>query len=879
MKLIRELFRRVAMLVRGSRFDTEIEEELEFHRGMETEANERNGMPCREAQAVAGRRVGNLLWLREESRDQWGWGWLDRLRGDAAYALRMLWRCPGYSAAVCATLAIAIGANSLVFSVADGLVFRPFPYPHPERLVFLWSEFNGNQRNYVSLPDFRDYRARNHVFESMGASIVTRYTIDAGDYSESITGRRATADFFRTLGVEPRFGRTFTPEDERSGSDYVIVLSDHCWRARFHADPGVIGRTVMLTRNSESKRTFVIVGVMPPEVEAAYPHRAAEVWTPISPETEDGRLRDSGGFEVIARLKPDISVAAAEAEARAIGVGLAAGHLRSKMTGAQLMPLQENLIGDTRQFMAILLGAVGFVLLLACANVANLALARASDREREMAIRGAIGAARGRLFRQALTEAIMLSLVGGAAGVAIAYGAVHWVRALLPPRVARPEAIAVDGRVLLFTFVVSVGAGILFGIIPAFRGSRVSLTAGLQIVRGGTRRHSALRQALVVAEVAIGFVLIVGAGLMVNSFVRLLHVDPGFARHDLLLVETGVSRKLFPSDHERAVVEEDLLATIRALPAVRYVGVSDFRPLDGWMNVTARTESGTAMRLPFTAEAVAGDYFSAMGTPLLRGRLFSRGDGPSSPPVIVINSAAASRYWPGEDPLGHSLVFAVGKEERVAEIIGVVGDVRRRSIDRPADPALYAPRSQEVFATRLDFVIRPEPDRAPASLARAVRTRMAEVDRSFSADSVTTMEAVIDEQLARPRFAATLLSLFGFLALAVTVTGVYGVTAYTVRARRHEIGVRIALGADRRQVLGFVLRRSAGAVALGLTLGCLGAASTTRLLTRLLYEVKPMDVPTFGVVVLLLAGFGTAASYVPALRAASVDPVESVRCD
>lgn len=879
MKRIREFLRRVAMLVRGARFDAGIQEELEFHRAMETEANERDGMSRREAQAVAGRRVGNLLWLREESRHQWGWGWLDRLRGDAAYALRMLRRCPGYSAAIYATLAIAIGANSLIFSVADGLVFRPFPYPHPERLVFLWSEFNGNQRSYVSFPDFQDYRARNHVFQSMGASIVTRYTIDAGDYAESITGRRATADFFRTIGVGPRVGRTFTPEDERSGSDFVVVLSDHFWRARYHADPNVIGMTVMLTRNSESTRAFVIVGVMPPELEAAYPHRSAELWTPVSPGSEDGRERDSGGFEVIARLKPNISVVAAGAEARAIGVGLAAGHLRSKMTGAQLVPLQENLIGDTRQFMTILLGAVGFVLLLACANAANLALARASDREREMAIRGAIGAARGTLFRQLLTEAVLLSVAGGATGVAIAYGAVRWVRALLPPRVARPEAIAVDGRVLLFTFLVSVGAGILVGIVPAYRGSRVSLTAGLQIVRGGTRRHSALRQALVVAEVAIGFVLVVGAGLMVNSFVRLLHVDPGFARHDLLLVETGVSRKLFPGGQERAAVEEDLLAAIRALPEVRYVGVSDFRPLDGWMNISARSHSGTDRRLPFTAEAVAGDYFSAMGTPLLHGRLFSREDGPSSPPVIVINSAAASRYWPGEDPLGRSLVFAVGKEERVAEIVGVVGDVRRRSIDRSADPALYAPRSQEVFATRLDFVIRPGPDRASGSLARTVRARLAEVDRSFSADSVTTMEAVIDEQLARPRFAATLLSIFGFLALALTLTGVYGVTAYTVRARRHEIGVRIALGAGRRQVLGFVLRRSAAAVALGLTLGFLGAAATTRLLTRLLYEVKPMDAPTFGMVVLLLAGFGTAAGYVPALRAASVDPVESVRCD
>ena len=297
------------------------------------------------------------------------------------------------------------------------------------------------------------------------------------------------------------------------------------------------------------------------------------------------------------------------------------------------------------------------------------------------------------------------------------------------------------------------------------------------------------------------------------------------------------------------------------------------------MNVSAHAGPGPAKRLPFAAEAVGGDYFAAMGTPLLRGRLFSHKDGPSSPPVIVINASAASRYWPGEEPLGRSLSFAVGKAERVAEIVGVVGDVRRRSIDRPADPAFYAPRAQVAFATRLDLVIRPEPDRTPTSLARAVRARMADVDRSFSADSVTTMEAVMDEQLARPRFSATLLAVFGFLALALTVTGVYGVTAYTVRARRHEIGVRIALGAEGRHVLGFVLSRSAMALALGLVLGFFGAAATTRLLTRLLFEVTPMDAPTLSVVVVLLAASGIVASYVPALRATRVDPVESVRCD
>ena len=878
MDWLKELFRRAAVLLHGARFDREMEEELDFHRAMEAEANQHDGLTPGEAQTAAGRRLGNALWLREESREQWGWGWLDRLRGDIAYAVRMLWRYPGYTATVTATLALAIGANSLMFSVADGLVFRPFPFPNPERLVFLWSEFNGNQRTYVSLPDFHDYKARNHVFESMGAAIATRYEIDAENYTEAMVGHRVTHDFFSTLGVQAHLGRTFAPGDESAGSDYVLVLSDHCWRTRFHADPGVIGRTVMLGRNLEPRRPYTIVGVLPPQVETAYPPPQAEMWSPVSSNSEDGRMRASGGFEVLARLKPGIRLAAAEAEARAIGIGLAAGHPRTKMTGAQLKPFQENLIGDTRQFMTVMLGAVGFVLLLACANVTNLALARGADREREMTIRAAIGAGRGRLFRQTLTESVVLSLAGGAAGAVLALASVAWIRQLLPPRVARRDAIEIDARVLLFTLAVSVGAGILFGAAPAFRGSRLSLTGGLQIGRGGSRRQGMLRHALVVAEVAIGFVLVIGAGLMVNSFVRLLRVDPGFVRRDLLLVETHTARNVFPQEREQAAAVEDLLTSMRGIPGVQAAGVSDFRPLDGLMNVIVRKESERATPLAFTAEAIAGDYFAAMGTPLLRGRLFTSDDAHSAQPVAIVNATAAARYWPGEDPIGRAVVLA-GKDRGPVQIVGVVGDVRRRGIDRPPDPAIYVPRSQIWFATRLDFVICPVPGRAAGALAPIVRARMAAVHRSFSADSATTIDAVMNDQLARPRFAAAVLTIFGFLALSLTITGIYGVTAYNVRARRHEIGVRIALGADTKHVLGFVLRRSSHALALGLILGLAGAVATTRVLTRLLYEVKPTDGPTFAAVAVILAVFGLCGSYIPASRAARVDPMESVRCE
>jgi putative ABC transport system permease protein len=873
MKWMNEWKRRIAVLLRGNRFDRDLAEEMEFHRALEAEDNERHGMEPRAAQAAASRRLGNALRLREESRDQWGWGRLDRLDADLRFGLRMLARNPGYTAAAVLTLALAIGANSLMFSVADALVFRPLPFPHPERLALVWSIFNGTDRTYVSLPDFHDYAAQNRVFDSMGASAATSYTIDVEGFPDTLYGGRVTAGFFPTLGIQAHLGRIFTAEDERPGAESVIVLSDRCWRTRFHADPGVVGSKLLLRHRSGPRAPYTVVGVLRPEFEVAYP-RYSDIWGAM-PSNDDQALERGGGFSVIARLKPGVTFAAANSDMQPIALGLASGHADPgrKMTGAQVLSLQENLIGDSPQYMRVMLGAVGFVLLLACANVANLTLARGADREREMTIRAAIGAGRARLFRQILTESVLLSLAGGIAGALVAYASVRWIRTLIPPRALRGDQIAVDARVLFGTLAISLVTGILVGLAPALRGSRARLHPALQ-----TPRHSVLRSALVVAEVALGFVLVTGAGLMINSYIRLLRVDPGFARRELLLIETHADRRDFPDPQQRAAAVEDMLAAVSTVPGVRSAGVSDFRPLGSVMNYTAR-KSEAGARLAFTAESIAGDYFESMGIALLRGRIFTRRDGPTSQPVAVINDTAAARYWPGEDPLGKTLLIGRGKVQELAEIVGIVGSVRRWSVDRPPDPSFYVPRSQFILADHLDLVVRPVPGIAAAPLAPVVRSRMAAVSRNFAADSVHTIEALMDEQLARPRFSATVLGIFGFLALALTVTGVYGVTSYTVRARRREIGIRVALGANRRRVLSFVMRRSSRAVALGLVLGLLGALATTRVLTRLLYLIKPLDIPTFLAVGLLLALFAWVGSYLPARRAATVDPMESVRCD
>lgn len=877
MQILKECFRRAAMLLRGERFDRDLAEELAFHRAMQAEENEREGLSPRDARDAAARRLGNDLALREESRDEWGWAWLDRVRADLRYALRSLRHNPGYTAAATATLALAIGANCLMFAVADNLVLRPFPYPHPERLVFLWSSFERMPRTMVSFPDYLDYQARNTVFESMGADIYTSYDIDAGGYPEKLTGRRATASFFTTLGVGARLGRLLTAEDERPGAAPVVVIGETCWRTRFHADPRIIGKTLRLSLNDQPHRPFTVVGVLPRSVEAAY-RRGSEVWSPFNLDSEDAHARNMGGFEVLARIKPGVTLASAADQMRVIGATLP--RYGRNRTGAAVASFQENLIGDTGAFMAVLLGAVGFVLLLACANVANLALARGAEREREMTIRAAIGASRGRLFRQILTESVVLALIGGATGALIASAGARWIRTLAPDRTPRADQIAVDGRVLLFTLALALVTGVVFGLAPAFRGSRVQLNPALNTVRGGSRRHGLLRSALVTAEVALGFMLVTGAGLMINSFVRLLLVDPGFSRSALLFVETHASRQAYPDPVAREAAVEDVLARIRAIPGVRFAGVSDGRPLGNVLfNQIAHKDSDAGPALPFKAESIAGDYFAAIGTPLLRGRTFTSADSVNAAPVALVNSLAATRYWPGEGPIGKTLVIGAGKDRKLAAIVGIVGDVRRGYLERAPEPAFYVPRAQKFFADHLDLVVQPEPGVPAAPLAPIVRARMAAVSSSFAADTIETAEAVMREQLARPRFAATVFGIFGFLALALTATGVYGVTAYTVRARRHEIGVRIALGADRRRVFSLFLRRSGRAVAIGLALGFAGALAATRVLTRLLYEVKPTDAPTFAAVAVLLAGFALAGSYIPARRAARVDPMESVRCD
>ncbi len=708
MERMSELWRRLLFLLRRRQFERDLEEEMRFHAEMLAERLRAAGVPAGEAARAARRRFGNPTLLREDSRDAWRWAALETLAQDVRHALRLLARSPAATAAAVLTLALGIGANCVMFSVFDAALLKPFPFREPERLVFAWTAWQ-QRRVMNSLPDFLDWRARNDVFETMGAWLSASYDLGGAAYPERLQGRRATASLFPTLGVQPQLGRLFAAREEYGGRARVALISDKLWRTRFHSDRGVAGSRILLGLNGGAPEPYTIIGVLPPGVHSAFP-KDSDVWTPLTVDGEEARERRMRGLNVIGRLKAGVSIPHAEAALSGIARALAAEHpgTNRDCNGVALEDFHRYLTGYGREVLPSLMGAVAFVLLLACANVANLMLARASDREHEMAIRSALGAGRGRLFRQLMTESLVVSLAGGAAGTLLAAWAVRGARALVPAGILRAPEIAIDLRVLVFVLGVSILTGLAFGIAPSLRASAR---------RPQPRDRAALRHVLVVAEIALGMVLLTGAALMLNSFVRLLRVDPGFDRHDVLVVNTGLPwRQYRESEQARYAAIEDVLARVRALPGVRYAAVSDFRPLGNTMNTFVRKQSAPDTAFAVNAESVTPDYFLAMGIRQVRGRVFSPRDASGAPDVALINESAARRYWPGEDPVGKRISIGRGKELRFREIVGIVADVRRKGLDKPAEPAVYMPQAQGPSYV-LDLVVRAQPGVPPPQAA------------------------------------------------------------------------------------------------------------------------------------------------------------------
>ena len=844
-----ELIRRLRALLRRRAMGREMERELQFH--LEMKALD-SGDP-----RAARRAVGNSLSWRERAWDAWGWRWLDEIAQDVRFAVRGLGRSPGFAVAAILTLALGIGANSLIFSVMDATVLRPLPFREPERLVSVAATIAKmpGRSGMPSLFKFLTWRKAG-VFEELGAQRGMVFDIGGNPYPQQISGQEASTSFFRVLGVQPELGRTFLPEEEIPGKNNVLLISHRLWRTRFGADPKVIGSRISL--GGAAPGVFTIVGVLPPSIQYA-DRGIGDVWAPLVEE-------QGGNLTVVGRLRPGMTPVAAGQAISASG------------QGAEVFPYQEELIRSIRPMMRMLGVAVLLVLLIACVNVANLMLARGADRAQEFAVRSAIGAGRGRLVRQLLVESLVPALTGGAAGAALAYASMGAVRGLMPKGVFRGDAVSVDPRVLGFTLGVSVLACILFGLLPAMRAARYESRPDLLSVRSRPMGRGFARSALVVSQVALALMLAIAAGLMTKSFVELVWKDLGFNRQNLLTLQTGLPMDVYKDTARRIPLEREITSRLGTLPGVRYVGVSDFRPLGmGMMRVNARTSSDGAPKRADLVGVTPG-FFDAMGIPVRRGRRFTDQDKPGAPAVAIVSEAAARLYWPDQDPIGRPLLIpGGGNPEAAYEVVGVVGDaVGRRLTDEPR-AAIYVPHAQRMSTSALDIVVRVQPGISTDNLVPAIRAELASVNRALSVKDVLTMQSVVSSEWAQARFLTALLGTFAALALALTLTGMAGVVAYLVSTRTFEFGVRLTFGATGRSILALILGYGGRLALIGIGLGLAGAWGLGRLLRSFLYEVTPGDAVIMVSVPLLVLAAVLVACYVPARRAMRIDPVQALR--
>ena len=802
---------------------------------------------------------------------------------DVAFALRTLLRRKGYAAIAVLTLALGIGANTSIFSVVNGVLLQPLPYPEPDRLVNLyqtnaeWIE-NPNprfaafgRRFPVSVPVYRDWLELNHSFESIGIYGGAQFTIAGGDRPELIRGSRVTFGVLEALQMPPFLGRTFTPEDDLVGAEAVTVLRYDLWRRLFGADSSVVGRSVAM-----GDRRFTVVGVMPSGFQ--FPGPTTQVWINLTDE-EKQRGRDNQSYTGLARLTPGVSLDLAQREMQVVNdqmVDLTAGEHEF---GVRVMSRMELVAGDVRPALLVLLGAVGLVLGIACANIANLLLVRAMERRRELAVRSALGASRGRLIRQLLIEGLVIAVLGGMAGVAVAIATFNPLLAVLPDTLPRADTISINQSVLLFSASISVVTGLLVGTLPALTASRTSIGVVLQDAgRGfaGERQGTRTRGMLVVVEVALAFLLLVGAGLLVKSFLRLTSVDRGFDSVNVLTFSVDVPRSRYDSNERVNAFFATLDERLAALPGVLAVAGADNMPFRGGTNsftVTVERSTGT-FETNVENSTISTRYFDVMGIPLLRGRNFTGSDR-SGPLVTVISEAAARTHWPDEDPIGRRI--KTGDRESDSPwmtVVGIVPDVRHRGLHVTPVPKLYRPFSQRVRRGRV-VVLKVQGD--PALIAPLAQRAVWDLDGDLAVTSVRTMDDLISNSVATPRFRTLLLSLLAGVALVLALVGIYGVLAYSVAQRTGEIGIRMALGADYRDVVAGVLRHGIGLAALGLIIGLSIAVVAVRVLESFLFEMTALDPGLFGIAAAVLAATAALASFVPARRATRVDPATALR--
>jgi len=809
---------------------------------------------------------------------------MDSLLQDLRYAIRVCIRTPGFTAIAVLALALGIGANTAIFTIVNAVLLERLPFRDPDGIVVLWEESarRPGQSNVVGPSQFIRWGERSTSLERMAALVDTRANLTGSGEPEEVTVQNVTASFFPILGLSPLIGRSFTDAENADPQSAVVILSSDFWQRRFGGDPNVIGRTIQL-----NARPQTVVGVMPPAFrllirQGSQSGKPADMWAPyVLPAT----ARNFGGrfLEAIGRLKPGVTVAQAQSELTAIASALATETPeRNTNWGARVIPLHDELSGDYRRALLILAGAVAFVLLIACANVANLLLARGAARQREIAIRAALGAARGRVIRQLLTESIVLAVLGGAVGLIVAQWGLQILLALSPVDLTTLGQVRLSGPVLAFTATVSLLTAIVCGLAPAFEGSRAdvqeTLKDGARQVGGGLR-HRRMRQAFVVSEIALASVLLIGAGLMLRSFSSLRQVNPGYSTTNILTMRLQLPGAKYTNDQQRIRFFQDATARIQELPGVQAVGAVSYLPLTGLGAGTGFTIEGQPPPPPgqnhVTNVSVCDNGFlRTMNVPLVRGRLFTDREMRERSNVVLVSESLVRTYFPNEDPIGKRLTINMTSPNVPTEIIGVVGDIKFQNFTTAPRPTTYWPHPQLAYSG-MTLTIRTATD--PLPLAPAVERAIRTLDKDQPVADVRTMSQWVSRSLAQARFSSTLLATFAALAMLLAAIGIYGVMSYVVGQRTSEIGIRLALGASRRDILSMIVGSAMRMAVLGLGIGVLLALALSRTLTALLYETPSTDPITFTVVVAVLGAVALFASYLPARRAARITPVEALR--
>jgi predicted permease len=876
---------RVRSLLAKQQVETELDRELRFHFDQQVQENIARGMPPDEARHAALRTLGGLAQIQEECRDMRRTNQLETIWNDLRYAVRILSRAPGFTIVIVLTLALSIGANSAIFSVIEGVLLRPLPFAHPERIVRLFFTSDTYPKFPLNPNDFRDFRARNRTFDSIAA--ITRQDVQLSGAGEPVMLRafEVTAGYFRVLGFTPARGREFSTTDEMPEHGRLAILSDRFWRTRFAANRNIVGQTITL-----NALPFTVVGVMPPGVQhpgndyhAVPDGDTVDVWYPFTFEG-DPNQRGSHFMEGIGRLKPGVSVEQANADLSGVLTQLGNEHPVDKGWHIYLVPLYREMVGRTQRLLFVLLGAVGLLLLIACVNAANLLLARSSVRQREIAVRSALGAARTRIVRQLLTESMLIALAGAALGTLIALAGVRALVFLLPPGFPRAAEIHLNPMVFAFTLLVAVFTGLLFGLVPALAASMTDIQQSLREggrAATGSRRQLRLRDVLIVGETGLACVLLIAAGLMLHSFVNLLRADPGFQPQQVLTASLSLPRQQYHDGPQRSRFYAQLIHSVASLPGVRSAGMGTDLPWTGYDENTGFDVEGRSARAndnnSARYHAASPDYFQALGVTLLHGRFFTASDDDEATKVLIVNDAMARRYWPGEDAVGNRITFEDHpKEKDWFRVVGVVGDVKDQADSAAGHPAFWWPLAQAPFPD-VSVAIRAQGD--PILLTDQLRLAVKRLDPGLAVADVRLMNQIADASVASQRFALFLVGLFAALALVLATIGMYGVISYSVNQRMHEFGMRMALGAKPWDLMRLILGQGVSRAVVGALLGLLSAAAFARLLGNLLYGVSGADPVTFGAVALLVLVTAAVACYLPARRAADADPMESLRAE